>query len=458
MATRDLNLPADPRHARRGVWGWMLFDWANQPFNTLIVTFVFAPYFIAEVVGDPVRGQAIWGTAAAIAGGSVALFAPLLGAIADRTGARKTWVLAFSVPYLAGCLGLWLAVPQMADPTVVLIAYALAFIGAEFGQVFTNAMLPDLGPRREIGRISGSGWAIGYVGGVVSLILVLAFLAPAPGSERTLIGLAPVFGLDPALGEPARATGPLAAIWYLIFALPLFLWTPDIPRQPIAGAVRAGVTDLVTTVRQIRRHRSLFTFLAASMIYRDGLVALFAFGGIYAAGVLGWGMFQLGIFGVIAAGVGAVGAWAGGRADRAFGPKPVIVFSIWCLIGVSLITLLTTRDSILFMAVPEGSNLPDHLFMVAGGILGAASGALQAASRTLLVHQAEGRVSLTQAFGLFALSGRITAFIGPALIAAVTALSGSQRLGISPVILLYAAGLVLLYWVNTDEQPGDTPA
>src|SRR5690606_21217501 len=332
MATRDVNPPADPRHARRGVWGWMLFDWANQPFNTLIVTFVFAPYFIAEVVGDPVRAQAIWGTAAAIAGGSVALFAPLLGAIADRTGARKTWVLAFSVPYLAGCLGLWLAVPQMADPTVVLTAYALAFIGAEFGQVFTNAMLPDLGPRREIGRISGSGWAIGYVGGVVSLILVLAFLAPAPGSERTLIGLAPVFGLDPALGEPARATGPLSAIWYLIFALPLFLWTPDIPRQPIAGAVRAGVTDLVTTVRQIRRHRSLFIFLAASMIYRDGLVALFAFGGIYAAGVLGWGMFQLGIFGVIAAGVGAVGAWAGGRADRAFGPKPVIVFSIWCLI------------------------------------------------------------------------------------------------------------------------------
>src|SRR5690606_14128851 len=134
----------------------------------------------------------------------------------------KTWVLAFSVPYLLGCLGLWLAGPHMADPTGVLVAYALAFIGAEFGQLFTNAMLPDLGPRRRIGRISGSGWAIGYVGGVVSLILVLAFLAPAPGSERTQIGLAPVLWLDPALGEPARVTGPLAAVWYVIFALPLF--------------------------------------------------------------------------------------------------------------------------------------------------------------------------------------------------------------------------------------------
>ncbi len=452
-------MDSDPRHGRRGVWGWMLFDWANQPFNTLIVTFIFAPYFIAEVIGDPVRGQALWGAATAIAGASVALLAPLLGAVADRTGARKAWILAFSLPYVVGCWGLWLAVPGMPDPMVVLIAYALAFIGAEFGQIFTNAMLPDLGPRREIGRISGSGWALGYVGGVVSLILVLALLAPAPGSDRTLIGIAPIFGLDPAAGEPARASGPLSALWYLVFALPLFLWTPDIPRRPVAGALREGARDLVATLRQIRRHRSLFTFLAASMIYRDGLVALFAFGGIYAAGVLGWGMFQLGIFGIVAAAIGAVGAWLGGRADRAFGPRPVIVFSIWCLIGVSVVTLLTTRESILFIPLAEGSRLPDYLFMVAGGVLGAAAGALQSASRTLLIHQAEGRVSLAQAFGLFALSGRITAFIGPSLIAIVTTLTGSQRLGISPVILLYVAGLVLLYWVKTEnEQPGDHPA
>ncbi len=443
----------EQRRVRRGVLGWMLFDWANQPFQTLIVTFVFAPYFIAEVVGDPVRGQELWGWAAAIAGAIVAILAPLLGAVADRTGARKDWVLAFSVPYLLGCLGFWLAVPEMVDPTVVLVAYVLAFIGSEFGQIFTNSMLPDLGPRREIGRISGSGWALGYVGGVVSLILVLALLAPAPGSDRTLIGLAPVFGLDPALGEPARATGPLSAIWFVVFALPLFLWTPDVPRRPARGAFRGGLGDLVATLRQMRRHRSLLAFLAASMLYRDGLAALFTFGGIYAAGVLGWGMFQLGIFGIVAASIGAVGAWLGGRADRAFGPKPVIIFSIWCLIGVSIVTLLTTRESVLLIPVPEGSRWPDHVFMIAGGVLGAAAGSLQSASRTLLVHQAEGRVALAQAFGLFALSGRITAFIGPALIAIVTGLTGSQRLGVSPVILLYVFGLVLLYWVRTDDEP-----
>jgi UMF1 family MFS transporter len=433
----------------------MLFDWANQPFQTLIVTFIFAPYFAAAVVGDPVRGQAMWGAAAAIGGVTVALLAPVLGAVADRTGARKRWVLAFSIPYLLGCAGFWLATPGMADPTIVLATFVLAFVGSEFGTVFTNAMLPGLGTRAEIGRISGSGWALGYLGGLVSLVLTLLLLVPAPGSDRTLLGIAPVFGLDPALGEPARATGPLAAVWFLVFALPLFLWTPDEPARPAGGALRAGLADLAATFRVARANRSFFAFLAASMVYRDALAALFTFGGIYAAGVLGWGMFELGVFGIVAAAIGTVGAWAGGRADQAFGPRPVIVAAIWLLVLVCGVALMTTRASVLGVAVPPGSRLPDAVFMLAGGVLGAAAGALQAASRTLLVHQAEDRVAPAQAFGLFALSGRATAFVGPAAIAAATAWTGSQRLGVTPVVLLFLLGLVLLRWVEPrSEQPG----
>jgi UMF1 family MFS transporter len=456
MALPAETLAATPARLRRGVFGWMLFDWANQPFQTLIVTFIFAPWFVAEVVGDPVRGQALWGVASAIGGATVAILAPLLGAMADRTGARKRWVLGFSLPYILGCLGFWLATPAMPAPSLVLAFYVLAFVGSEFGQVFTNAMLPELGPRREIGRISGSGWALGYAGGLVSLAFVLLFLAPSPGSDTTLLGIPPILGLDAASGEPARATGPLAAVWYAVFALPLFLFTPDTPPRPAPKLIRGAVRDLVATLRLAARHRSFFAFLLASMVYRDALAALFAFGGIYAAGVLGWGLFELGVFGIVAAGVGALGAWIGGRADRAFGPRPVIVASIWVLIAVGLVALLTSRAAVLGLPVPEGSKLPDAVFMVAGGLLGAAGGALQAASRTLLVHQAEGRVAPAQAFGLYALSGRATAFIGPALIAAVTAASGSQRLGVSPVILLFLIGLLLLYWVKTDNEQ-DTP-
>jgi len=437
---------------RRGVYAWMLFDWANQPFQTLIVTFIFAPYFAATVAPDPVSGQAIWGTATAIGGAIVAAFAAPFGAIADRTGAKKPWLLAISVPYLVGCIGLWWATPAMPELFWPLVAFVVAYLGSEFGQILTNSMLPTLGGRAAIGRISGSGWALGYLGGLVSLALVLALLSPAPGSERTLAGLTPVFGLDPVAGEPERATGPFSAIWYVIFALPLFLFTPDMPRKPVRGAVRAGLADVVATVRHIGGHRSLAAYLIASMVYRDALNALFVFGGIYAAGVLGWGLTQLGIFGIIAAGIGSVGAWAGGRADGALGPKPVITTSILVLIGVCSVVLMTTRTSVLGIAVEPDSRLPDLVFYAAGAVLGAAAGALQSASRTLLVHQAEGRIAPAQAFGLYALSGKATAFIGPAMIAVATSATGSQRLGVTPVIGLFLLGLFLLGWVKTGYE------
>jgi MFS transporter, UMF1 family len=449
-----------PSVDRRGVLGWMLFDWANQPFQTLIVTFVFAPYFAAAVASDPVSGQAIWGTAAALAGLTVALLAAPLGAIADRTGARKRWVLAFSIPYVIGCVGLWTAVPGMPDPLVPLIFFVLAYVGSEFTLIFTNSMLPDLGPQDEIGRISGSGWALGYLGGLAALVLMLGFIAPVPGSDRTLFGLLPAFGLDPAQGEPSRASGPVSALWYVVFAAPLFLFTPDTPRRSAGpGVVRAGLRDIVATFRTIRLHRSLMAFLGASMFYRDALNSLFIFGGIYAAGVLGWGLFQLGLFGILAAATGALGAWLGGRADRAFGPRPVIVTAIWILIAVCLITLSTSRSSVLFLPVEAGSRLPDIVFLIAGALLGAMAGALQAASRTLLVHQAEGHVDHGQAFGFYALSGKATSLMGPTLVATATTVFDSQRVGISPVILLFLVGLILLYWVKTEAaEPGPQAA
>ncbi len=437
----------------------MLFDWANQPFQTLIVTFLFAPYFAARVAPDPVTGQALWGTATAVAGGITAALAPVLGAVADRTGARKRWIAAFSLPYLLGCAGLWIAAPGLADPLPVLLLFGLAYLGSEATLLFTNSMLPDLGPRTAIGRISGSGWAMGYLGGLAALILTLGLLAPAPGSERTLLGLAPLFGLDPALGEPERATGPLSALWYLAFALPLFLFTPDTaPRMALRPALHQGLRDLASTLRSLRQKRSLALYLLASMLYRDALGAMFVFGGIFAAGVLGWGLFQLGVFGIIAAAAGAAGAWLGGRADSAYGPRPVITASIWLLVAVGLVILLTGRESVLLIPVAPASSLPDLVFGLAGALLGAAAGSLQAASRTMLVEQAEGQIASGQAFGLYALSGKVTAFIGPALVAAVTAATGSQRLGISPVIGLFLAGLALLYLVKPAPPPAMDPA
>ena len=300
---------------RRGIWGWMLFDWAQQPFHTLIITFVFAPYFAAHVAPDPARGQELWGYATGIGGLLIALSSPVLGAIADASGPRKPWIAVFSVLGIAGCLLLWFAVPGMANLGFVIFAVALAVFGMEFAAVFNNAMMPDLVPRSELGRLSGSAWGLGYLGGLISLVIVLGLLAGQPGTGKTLLGLDPLFGLDAATHEGDRVSGPLTAVWYLVFALPMFLFTPDAARKPaLGGAIRKGLAQLSTTLRRLPSERSYFSFLLSSMFYRDALNALYAFGGIYAAGVLGWSIIQIGVFGILANLTGALGAWMGGIA------------------------------------------------------------------------------------------------------------------------------------------------
>lgn len=443
-------MPAHP--PGRAARAWMLFDWANQPFYTLVITFIFAPYFAATFAEDPVAGQAIWANLNLAGALTVAALAPLLGAVADQAGPRKPWILSFSALLVIGTLGLWTAAPG-APLWPVAVFFLIAFIGSEFSLIFTNAMLPDLGPRGEIGRISGSGWAMGYAGGVVVLLVVLAFIAPAGGGTDTLLGLPPLFGLDPGLGEPARATGPLTAIWFTIFAIPLFLYTPDVPRRAgLKVAASRGIASLAATLRKLPSHRDLLTYLIAAMVYRDGLAGMFAFGGIYAGGVLGWGIMELGIFGLIAAFTGAIGAFAGGRADRAFGPKPVIVISIFLLILVATVALTTSRAAVVLIPVAAESRLPDLVFFACGGLIGATAGSLQAASRTLLVHLAHGRMPMTEAFGLYALAGKATAFLAPLLIGLATTATGSQALGVSPVIALFALGLGLLYLVKTPPE------
>lgn len=448
--------------SRRGIWGWMLFDWAQQPFHTLVITFVFAPYFAAAVAPDAARGQELWGYATGIGGLLIALSSPVLGAIADASGPRKPWVFVFSIIGVIGCWLLWYATPGMNDLTFVLIAIALAVFGMEFAAVFNNAMMPDLVPRSQLGRLSGSAWGLGYVGGLISLVLVLGFMSASPESGRTMLGFEPILGLDPAMREGDRASGPLTAIWYVVFALPMFLFTPDIPRKAArAGAIRRGLDNLVATLRRLPGERSYFGFLMSSMFYRDALNALYAFGGIYAAGVLGWSIIQIGIFGILANITGAMGAWIGGRADQRYGPKVVVTWSILILILCCVLVISTTQTQVLFVTVAEaggGSNLPDIVFYAAGALIGSAGGSIQAASRTLLVDQVE-RDRVTEAFGLYALSGKATTFIGPLAIAFATAFFASevfgfttqeaQRLGVTPIIVLFAIGLALLPFVRT---------
>src|SRR5437588_3401028 len=319
---------------RAAVISWIFFDWAAQPYFTLITTFVFAPYFATHVASDPASGQALWGFATAAAGLIIALMSPVLGAIADASGRRKPWIAAFGALLVIGSALMWFGKP--GDVSVIpplLLAYAIATIGAEFAIVFNNAMMPTLVPPDRIGRLSGTGWATGYVGGILSLVLVLGFLAANPESGRTLFGLKPLFALDPVTHQGDRIAGPLTGIWFIIFVLPMFLLTPDYPakRSP-RDALREGLIELKQTLAELPKQKSLAAFLLANMIYTDGLVSLFAFGGIYAAGTFGWNTIQIGTFGIILAIAGTLGAWLGGKLDDSLGPKRVISGSMVILL------------------------------------------------------------------------------------------------------------------------------
>lgn len=443
---------------RSAVIGWMLFDWAAQPYFTLITTFVFAPYFATRVASDPATGQSLWGFATAAAGLLIALSSPILGAIADASGRRKPWIAAFGALLVIGASIMWIGKP--GDPTIILpllIAYAIATIGVEFATVFNNAMMPSLVPPDKIGRLSGSGWALGYVGGIISLILVLGFLAANPDTGRTLFGLTPLFGLDPATFQGDRISGPLTGVWFIVFVLPMFLLTPDFPAKlPIGEAARNGVADLRRTLGELPRHRSMAAFLLANMIYTDGLVSLFAFGGIYAAGTFGWNTIQIGTFGILLAIAGTLGAWLGGKLDDRLGPKRVIALSMSLLLFAIIAILLIDRDSILFMKVTPpvaGGGLfaapAEKAYLFLGCLIGAAGGPLQAASRTLLIRLAP-QDRIAQFFGLFALTGKVTSFVGPLLIGLITAITASQKAGMAVLVLFFIAGLALLRRVRAE--------
>jgi UMF1 family MFS transporter len=437
---------------RAAVVSWIFFDWAAQPYFTLITTFVFAPYFASFVAPDPASGQALWGFATAAAGLAIALLSPILGAIADASGRRKPWIAGFGCLLVIGSGLMWFGKP--GDPSVIpalLLSYAIASVGVEFATVFNNAMMPTLVPPEKIGRLSGTGWATGYVGGIFSLVLVLGFLAANPQTGRTLFGLMPLFGLDPVTHAGDRISGPLTGIWFIIFVLPMFLLTPDYPAKlPVRAALREGLTELKQTLSELPKQKSLATFLLANMIYTDGLVSLFAFGGIYAAGTFGWHTIQIGTFGIVAAIAGVFGAWLGGRLDDSLGPKRVIAGSMLVLLLALAAILLVDKDSILFVKVappvPDGplfAGAAERAYLVLGCLIGAAGGPLQAASRTMLIRLAP-QDRIAQCFGLFALTGKVTSFIGPLLIGVVTAVTASQKAGMGLLVVFFVVGLVLL--------------
>lgn len=419
-----------PREGARPwrIAAWCFYDWANSAYPTVIGTFVFATYFTQGVAPDPVTGASRWGVAMAVSGLLVGLLSPVFGAIADRTGGRRRWLAGFTVLAALAAGGLWTVEP---DPAFMLRGLVLVILGTlafELGTVFYNAMLPTLAPPRMIGRVSGWGWGLGYVGGLFCLVACLWLIRADP----------PPFGLASGNAEAVRATSVLVALWYAGFALPLLLAVPgDKPTGVgIAQAVREGIGAILRVLPELRSQPVITRFLIARLLYAEGLNTLFAFGAIYAAGTFGMDtedVIGLGIAINVTAGLGAA---LFAFADDWFGSRNVVLVSVLSLMVIGAALLFVTSAAAFWaLALPLG------LFF----------GPAQAASRTLMGRLAP-KDKLGEYYGLFALTGRAVSFVGPAVLAAATAAFSSQRAGMATILFFLGAGAALL-WTVREERP-----
>jgi UMF1 family MFS transporter len=403
-----------------GLASWCLYDWANSAFSTIITTFVFAVYFSQVVADNPVDGAVRWSHAVTVSAIIVAIGGPVLGMMADAMGRRKPWLLLFTLLSMIATSALWLVTPSAQTLFLGQVLYVAAATAFGFALVFYDAMLPDIAPPGYIGRISGWGWALGYAGGLLCLVIALVvFVNPDP----------PPFGLSRASYEHVRATSILVALWFGIFSAPLFLFTPDRRSTgSLSAALRTGLPGLFGSLRQILQKQSIARFLLAHMFFNNGLNTLFAFGGIYAAGTFGMTFTEVLYFGIalnVTAGLGAAAfAWV----DDLLGSKSTVLIALVALSAIGL-ALVFVEDKAVFFGL--------------GCLLGVFVGPAQAASRALMARLAPPGME-TEAFGLYGLAGKVTVFLGPLFLGLATDLFQSQRVGMSTILAFFVAGIIIL--------------
>jgi MFS transporter, UMF1 family len=417
-------------HRSRGVLAWCLYDWAHSAFGTIVTTFIFAPYFVASVASTPTGGTVLWGHTTSLAAGLVALSAPVLGAIADHGGRRKLWLGIFTTACTLLSCALYGVAPSTDYVLLTLVLFGGALMASDLAWVFYNSLLPTLVDRQHLGRVSGWAWSLGYFGGMLSLVLALVLFVREG---------APLAVLDTGQSEPIRATAILAGLWVTVFALPLYLLTPDpTPRSKgLRAAVRAGMGELGETLRHARRYRNILLLLCSWLFASNGLATLFGFAGIYAAGTFGMELDEIILFAIAVNVTAGIGAASFGWIDDRLGPKRTILGALGALMVLGLILVATESRTVLW---------------VGGLALGVFVGPAQSATRSFMARLIpEGMEG--QMFGLYALSGKVTAFAGPFVLALVTDLFDSQRAGMATILIFLLLGAAVLLRVEEPPQP-----
>ncbi len=457
-------------------FSWALFEFARNPYFMLIVTYVFPPYFAQYIVGDPVLGQATVAEATKWAGIIGALTAPVLGAMIDRGGKRKPMMLVFIAMLMISGASLWWSLPGSTDaagvfnpPTGGLGLYGtmmllvLGFVGYTYSEMMHNAMLRAAGRPDALSQISGAGIGLGQLSSALALggLAIVGLSMPALGDASTGFVL-------------QRGAGPIVALWLLVFVVPFFLYVPDgaplggtwsgAAREvfskggkfnPVASAL--GIVDYFKGL--FRQFPEAMKYLLAALIFKDGIIALLALGGVFSSGVLGWGFVENVVYGIWASVFGVIGGlWLAGVMDRAYGPRKAIMIQLGALCVVMLIALGTTKESILYGLIPSSGTMhglgifdsgSDVFYLAVIALVAALAAANISTSRYMMVVLAP-RERVAEFYGLFALSSTATVWLGPMLTEWATRTFNDQRIGFSPVILLLAVGLGLMFLLKPE--------
>ena len=446
----------------KAIWSWALFQGGRDPYVILITIYVFVPYLVTSVIGDPVQGQALVASGAKYGGWLVMLTAPLLGATVDRLGPRKPWlagVIALMVPLIAL---LWFATPGAGGLSVTTVIAILALLGALFAYTETlhNALLLPAAGMQRAGSASGLALALGNFVSVALLAFSLWAFALPGKVDWSFVPHQPLFGLDPSTHQTDRIVAPIVAALLALLTIPLLRFAPDVAATgaKFTGAVRLAFSDLKNLFVQARGHRDALTYLGARMLFTDGLTGILIFIGIYAAGAMGWGTLQLLAYGLILSSFSVVGGLLAGWLDGQVGPKKSLTIEIIGVIVSQLLLLGNTRSSFYYQTYVPANHAPlwngpmfttaPELGLILASILGAVTvTAAYSSSRTMLTRVAPpDRIGIF--FGLFVIAGTATMWLGPLLVQFATEASGSQRIGLLPLSGLLIAGLSLLQLVK----------
>ncbi len=458
-----ISLAGTPAASPLGYYSWTFGQGARDPYYIMVIIYIFYPYFSNTVVGDPVKGQALIGYITAAAGTVLAVTAPFLGAIADKDGRRKPWLVGTVAIMTAGAFSLWMIEPEgrgmsLTSALIILFVIKVCFTIME---VFHNAMLPSIAPSNKIGIISGLAFSLGNVGGLLLMLFVL-FAFSMPGTQPwAFLPEAPLFGIDQAAHEHNRIVGPIAGAWMILFMLPVLLFTPDgqASKSGMWQLAKEGVNDVVQTLKHVRHYANVARYLLARLFFIDGMVGVLTFGGVYASGTFGWDTTTLLIFGLCTSGSAMLGAYIGGLLDDRLGSMRALRISIATSSMVLLILVSVQPDTILYFVEvgtepvwgsPYFATLPELFYLATNQIFAMFFVTGLSSSRTLMARLSPPELA-TQFFGLFALSATVTAFLAPLLVATATDLFESQRIGFASLAALMIIGAIMLMKVKEEQ-------